>query len=220
MSDFFLGKIVSETTCAALKNRFLISRKGKEGAERNWDALFQYYTEEHRAYHNLNHLQTMFGFLDETSFSGKEKEWLETAIFYHDIIYDSTRKDNEQASADLWLESEGNIWPKEKCAAVSGMIVATHKHLPDGFYLTPYLLDIDLAILGAPKAIYRSYTEAIRMEYGWVPDEMYRVGRAGVMTKFMERPRIFFTDDFFDKFEVRARENLSQELDSLQNGIE
>jgi len=54
----------------------------------SWQQIEQYYTEEHRAYHNLTHINNM---LEEAAkFDQKitDKEVVLLAIWFHDIIYD------------------------------------------------------------------------------------------------------------------------------------
>ena len=52
-------------------------------------------------------------------------------------------------------------------------------------------MDIDLAILGQPQAVFDAYEKAVRAEYAFVSDEQFRVGRAAVLRSFLERPAIF-----------------------------
>jgi predicted metal-dependent HD superfamily phosphohydrolase len=92
------------------------------------------------------------------------------------------------------------------------MILAT-KHAalaedPD----TRLLTDIDLAILGAPPARFADYERQIRQEYSWVPDVFFAAKRTEILRGFLARPRIYGTDFFRDRFEARARENLSGTL--------
>jgi predicted metal-dependent HD superfamily phosphohydrolase len=78
-------------------------------------------------------------------------------------------------------------------------------------------LDMDLAILGAPPAAFDAYEEAVRREYAWVDDAAWRTGRAAVLRTFLERPHVFHTPEFRERFEDRARENMARSLGRLAN---
>jgi len=52
-----------------------------------------------RAYHNLSHLQTMYTLLLEVKEQIQNWDILMYAMFYHDLVYDVLRDDNEKRSA-------------------------------------------------------------------------------------------------------------------------
>jgi predicted metal-dependent HD superfamily phosphohydrolase len=106
--------------------------------------------------------------------------------------------------------------PAATVAAVAQLIVQTKTHHVsskdrDGCVL----LDADLAILGAPAADYRAYARAIRQEYAWVPDEHYRTGRQEVLRSFLQRERIYKTEQLHQESEAQARRNLEEEIRRL-----
>ena len=75
--------------------------------------------------------------------------------------------------------------------------------------------DIDLSILGFPKDKYEEYTQAVRKEYSHIEDKLFNPGRAAILQKFLDMPRIYQTDYFYERFEKTARENLEIEIKSL-----
>lgn len=77
-------------------------------------------------------------------------------------------------------------------------------------------LDFDLEVLGREEAEYKMYASQIREEYGHFSELEYREGRVTVLEKFLGRERLFFTDEFYDKFEERARDNLQTEIEELR----
>lgn len=142
-------------------------------------------------------------------------EWNITivALFYHDLVYNISRKDNEEKSA--WraaevLQSMG-VEP-EKIHLCQEMIRATKAHLPHSAKAINYFTDADLAILGAPHVVYEEYTKNIRKEFGLYPDLLYKPGRKKVVQHFLNMSRIFKTDFFFQELEAQARANLAGEL--------
>ena len=57
---------------------------------------------------------------------------------------------------------------------------------------------------------------AIRREYHWVPDDIYRAHRSAFLQSMLTKPRIFATELMHDHLDQRARENMARELASLQ----
>ena len=66
-------------------------------------------------------------------------------------------------------------------------------------------LDMDLSILGAAPDAFDAYERAVRREYGWVEEPMWRAGCAAVLTGFLARPRIFHTDEFRQPFRASGQ---------------
>ena len=167
------------------------------------------YSEPHRHYHTLAHIEHMLELLphaDETTVA---------AVWFHDAIYDGPR--NEERSAELAAHALRELG-FEQIALVERMILATKRHepgdLPDHALA---FLDADLAILGSERERYDEYVRQVRQEYAYVPDAQFREARNAILRTFLERPRLFFTGQFFDRFEVKARANLQRELST--NGV-
>jgi len=177
-----------------------ILRLGLDGdvADRIRDA----YSEPHRRYHDLRHLEEVVGGIE-----GADDEILLAALF-HDAVYDARRNDNEARSAELMRD----LVPHAGDRAVQA-ILATQTHQTDD-PAVELLLDADLAVLGRPWDGYAEYAAEIRAEYNHVPDDAFRTGRAGVLRRFLERPRIFRTERFA-LLETLARQNLERELRQL-----
>jgi predicted metal-dependent HD superfamily phosphohydrolase len=79
-----------------------------------------------------------------------------------------------------------------------------------------YVVDIDLSILGEAAERFDAYERAIRLEYAHVPDDAFRPGRATILRQFLDRPRIYGTDFFRDRYEATARANLARSLAALE----
>lgn len=77
------------------------------------------------------------------------------------------------------------------------------------------MLDADLAILSAPPEQYAAYAQAIRQEYGFVPDEAYGVGRTAVLQKFLARSPFYFTEWMRGAGDTAVQANLLRELAQL-----
>ena len=68
----------------------------------NRDELVAAYTAPGRHYHNLAHIEDCLAALARVdNLSAAEREILTEAIWWHDVVYDATRTDNEEFSARL-----------------------------------------------------------------------------------------------------------------------
>jgi predicted metal-dependent HD superfamily phosphohydrolase len=180
----------------------------------NREELVAAYTAPSRHYHNLTHIEDCLDALASVdNLSPLDREILSEAIWWHDVVYDATRSDNEELSARL---AEQHV--REDLRQEVGRLIRltkTHNVQPDD-RLGAILISIDLSILGAAPARYDAYAAAIRQEFIHVPEADYRVGRARVLSQFAARPVIFPDAAFAAKYDRQARENLARELASLR----
>jgi predicted metal-dependent HD superfamily phosphohydrolase len=64
--------------------------------------LIAAYTAPGRHYHNLAHIEDCLALLARVdNLSEREHAILTEAIWWHDVVYDATRADNEERSAEL-----------------------------------------------------------------------------------------------------------------------
>jgi predicted metal-dependent HD superfamily phosphohydrolase len=177
------------------------------------DDLIAAYAAPHRHYHNLAHIEDCLDKLARVvDLSATEREILTEAIWWHDVIYDPTRSDNEELSAQL---AERHVAP-HLCDEVGRLIRLTRTHqVEPSDRLGAILISIDLSILAAEPSRYDAYAAAIRQEFSHVPDEAYRTGRAAVLRRFAARPVIFPDAAFAQAGEQKARGNLAREIASL-----
>ncbi|MCP3385200.1 MULTISPECIES: phosphohydrolase [unclassified Bradyrhizobium] len=166
-----------------------------------------------RHYHNLAHIEDCLAALAQVEgLSAHEREVLSEAIWWHDVVYDPTRSDNEELSAQL---AEAHV-RADISREVGRLIRLTKTHdVAADDRLGAILISIDLSILGAEPARYDAYAAAIRQEFIHVSDADYRAGRAAVLRRFAARPVIYPDAGFAAKYDQRARENLARELASL-----
>lgn len=182
-----------------------------------WTNLQSAYSNPDRFYHNLSHIAQVLDTI--ASLCDLAHDWtaLNLAAWFHDVVYDSRAKDNEERSvtaARAALPALGI--PAATIERVADLIVATKTHQAKAEDRdAQILLDADLAILGAPEAEYEAYAQAIGKEYAWVPDEDYRRGRRAVLERFLGRKRIFQTQPPFVSRETQARLNLQREITQL-----
>lgn len=190
---------------------------GAGGAD---ELLFQQlvasYSEPHRKYHTVQHLEECLTNLDQVRSEAERPAEVELALWFHDAIYDTFRKDNEERSAEWARESAlaGSLAREPANRIYKLILITRHDAVPDGGDAV-VLVDVDLAILGAEAARFDEYERQIREEYAWVPQILYRKGRRQVLRRFLERETIYGTAYFRSHHETRARENIARLLDRL-----
>ncbi|GAA5025062.1 hypothetical protein GCM10011506_09250 [Marivirga lumbricoides] len=181
-----------------------------------WNEIATSYSQKKRYYHNLNHLSYMCDKLSTYQEKINDRDTLLFSIFYHDIVYDATRQDNEEKSADLARLRLAELgFPNHQIEKSSQQIIATRSHQKSDESDTNFLLDFDLCILGDTPEKYQEYIRNIRKEYSIYPDFLYKRGRKKVLKHFLKMNQIFKTAEFVVTFEKQARVNLENELKSL-----
>jgi predicted metal-dependent HD superfamily phosphohydrolase len=176
--------------------------------------LIAAYAAPGRHYHNLAHVEDCLGKLAAVpDLTEAERAVLTEAIWWHDVVYDATRSDNEELSAQLAEQQVAD----DMRAEVGRLIRLTRTHQVEADdRLGAILISIDLSILAAEPARYDAYAAAIRREFAHVPDDAYRAGRADVLKRFAARPVIFPDAAFAQALDAQARANLARELAALQ----
>lgn len=174
------------------------------------------YSESHRKYHTMQHLQECFALLDLVRSYAEQPAEVELALWFHDAIYNTRKSDNEKRSAEWARESAIAAGVSDDQATrIFELVMATkHNALPVGRD-AEVLVDVDLGILGAESARFDEYEIQVRQEYSWVPEFVYRRERRKVLHEFAKRASIYSTKYFRDEFESRARDNLARSLARL-----
>jgi predicted metal-dependent HD superfamily phosphohydrolase len=188
--------------------------------DRFFNEIERKYTTSRRHYHNLQHIQALLDFCENYSGQLKDADVVAFSVFYHDTIYNVLRKDNEPRSAQLAVKRlQALSVPPEKTTQVKIYIEATQTHAITATVTNPgdlqLFLDFDMSILGADWAAYEAYTYQVRREYRIYPDKIYYPGRKQFLQHCLQREHIFQTPVFRDRYEVRARENMVQELANM-----
>jgi predicted metal-dependent HD superfamily phosphohydrolase len=172
--------------------------------------LLERWREPHRRYHTLAHLAAMLAIVGQ---------WpvVELAVWFHDAVYDPRVTDNEEASAQLAERSLSAVGVGPATVAeVARLVRLTARHDPgSGDGADVLLCDADLSILAADPARYDAYAAAVRREYGQVPDEAWRVGRAAVLRHLLGLAVLYRAVPERADWEVQARANLARELSAL-----
>ncbi|MER8583433.1 hypothetical protein NKJ09_31805 [Mesorhizobium sp. M0189] len=178
-----------------------------------------------RHYHDLGHIEAMLALANDYKALLHDPEAVEAAIWFHDAIYDGRAKDNEARSAALAETKLAGRADAQRIRRIAAMITATAGHelpsLGDQHSVrdAALFLDMDLAILGAAPDVFDAYEQAVRREYQWVDEPMWRAGRAAVLKGFLARPHIFHSEEFRRRFETQARQNMARSLRALGDNL-
>ena len=181
-----------------------------------FDALVQAYTEPHRHYHTLAHIDACLSLFDEIQGLFARPAEAEWALWLHDIVYDPHAHDNEERSAAVSADIlRRGAAPEAATERISALVLATrHREIPHDND-TRLLVDIDLSILGAAPEVFDSYEHAIRCEYAWVHEALYREKRSEILEGFLRRKTIYLSEACRGRFEAQARVNLTEAIRRL-----
>lgn len=201
--------------------------------------LFQRYSEPHRAYHTLDHVESLLRLVSLHRSSLVRPDEVCLAVWFHDLVYETPSSASAAGAGPGLSERVSGSNERESDDAfrafatscnldaglidrVSAMILATIRHaLPDDADSdAQFFLDFDLSILGSNDATYARYTAAIRSEYIHYPYDVYLRGRHGVLAGFLQRRNLFFTPQMRTLREAKARYNIRKEMERIQQAPE
>jgi len=203
LKETFIELLTNYTDHESLKNEL-------------WSEIDKNYSSKKRHYHTLEHLNNLLYQLTAVKSEIKNWETILFTLFYHDIIYNSLKSDNEEKSAELAEKRMKQISvSNDKTELCKKQILATKSHIKSTDSDTNYFTDADLSVLGQNWETYLLYCKNVRKEYSIYPALVYNPGRKKVLNHFLSMDRIFKTDFFYNKFEVQAKQNLQQEIESL-----
>lgn len=177
------------------------------------------YAEPHRHYHTLDHIEACLDVLDQTgSVDGDYRDLIEYALWFHDIVYDARRDDNEISSVGVWLHAARNIDLRRDdwLDVTDGILRTIHDNTEHEYdVVSSVVVDIDLNILGAPADVFDAYEANIRREFKFVGNDAFARGRVDVLKRFLAKKQIYATPELHNKYEYRARQNLKMSLERL-----
>jgi predicted metal-dependent HD superfamily phosphohydrolase len=193
--------------------------------------LFDEMSRPDRLYHGIGHLETLW--LRHRLYSprvGLATPAINTlvacAIAYHDSVFDFSKSDNEERSADYWLEVSAHSSLSDKDREwVAKTIRATKDHLayaPDTKKSVAaarlrerarmWVLDLDLTPLGEPPDIFQANTRLLRSENKHLSDKEWDAGLSVFRNRFLSAPQIYRFRELSEIYDASARRNLAQSL--------
>ncbi len=183
-----------------------------------WAAVVRAWSEPHRRYHDLAHLAAVLGILDRLVSDAADPDAVRLAAWYHDVVYDPERDDNEPVSADRARVGLRGLVPDERIAEVERLVLLTAGHAVEpGDANGAVLCDAELAVLAGPPDAYAAYASAVREEYGHLSDDEFTAGRIAVLERLLALPLLYRLPSVADEWTPRARANLTAELALLRS---
>lgn len=146
---------------------------------------------------------------------------LTTAIIAHDVVYNpgAPQGENEQASFDLWCK----ISRLNPGVLLGPLIMATATHnpytvnVPDRARpLVEHMCDLDMSVLGSTREEFDRNSANVAQEFmtlGYTAEQC-RAGRLKFFESVLKQDRIFFTSQFYDNLEAKARQNMIEDLNA------
>jgi predicted metal-dependent HD superfamily phosphohydrolase len=180
--------------------------------------LLDRWAEPQRRYHTLDHLVTVLARTTELTAYAADPDSVTLAAWFHDVVYRPDRSENEERSANLAERAlpEAGL-SAARTAEVARLVRLTVTHDPvAGDRNGEVLCDADLAVLAGDPTEYAEYAASVREEYGFVPDDAFRTGRADILRRLLDLPTLFRTPYGQKHWETVARRNLATELELLE----
>lgn len=189
--------------------------------------LLRVYKEHHRYYHTISHIKDCFVEFREVKKLFNFPLLMKYALLYHDYVYIPSYIGNESASASKAIVNARELGFDPDI--VSATILATKHSKNDYCHIKSstektlifedikLVMDIDLSIFGQNTKKFLEYEKNIRKEYWFIPEEKFKEGRTEILKDFLLRDRIYFSDHFYKKYEIKARKNLTYSIELLNS---
>lgn len=201
---------------AELRASWVLDQGNSPEADAVLDELLTRHREAHRHYHTLAHVAHVLRTAGElmATVAVVDSRAVRLAAWFHDAIYDPRSASNEDDSAALASRLLPGAGVSADCVrAVDRLVRVTAHHDPSSDD-EAVLVDADLGVLAAEPTSYDAYVHQVRAEYGHLDDATWQRGRAAVLQRLLDRPRLFHTPPM-RAHEQRARANMAAELHGL-----
>lgn len=181
-----------------------------------WNTLTKKYTEAGRYYHSRQHILDCINQFDLVADKIDNPREVELSIWFHDIVYDSSSNDiDEIESAKLFAQLAEKAFPKETIKLVSDLIFATmHADDPKNSD-EAFLVDIDLSSFGFPWERFTQDVTHLHMESPHLTKDKLNQATLKFYRHLQQKPRIFFTDAFYERYEDIARINIKRYINEI-----
>lgn len=152
------------------------------------DTIIDRYSEPHRYWHTLNHLYVLVNgiksLFEEKKIDKREYDILIIAAIFHDIVYDTKSKDNEEKSVEFMM-STFNQEMNEDIKKISDIILGTKTHDSKERLLKEFN-ELDTSILDASFIDMLDWENKIYKEFKWVGWSNYKKRRIEVLLELMK----------------------------------
>lgn len=153
-----------------------------------YDKMVEAWSEPHRVYHDIDHLTFILSLIDaDTSLTDVERRKLRVIACYHDYYYNPYRKDNEERSAQQFLNDAVDFTNEDEKFEIYFAITDTADHtqkLSSEISQKFILYDLHNLIYGNLSDTIEDGLKIMR-EYGFADWTQIKAGRIAVIEKYV-----------------------------------
>jgi pantetheine-phosphate adenylyltransferase len=147
-----------------------------------YDSIQELWTSEGRVYHNLEHLQDLIDQINEwcTKYEADElmKDKLLLLAIFHDAIYDPTKSNNEEQSAEYFKHRVSLSFGADLVEEIYEAILDTQTHQEPSSKISDVFLEMDMNVIyNSSFDELLAYEKKIFQEYQFVNWANYREKR-------------------------------------------
>lgn len=175
-----------------------------------WNNITSRYSEPSRFYHTREHIIYCLNQLDNAKNQILDKQTVELAIWFHDIVFDTKAEDNEKKSALLFQKLAEVQLPENIIKKVSELIIATMHTDKPADKDQAFLVDIDLSSIAGTWEHFTEDNNKLRKEVSHLSEQEYCQNKISFFNMLLQRERIYFTDYFYETCEFNARQNIEK----------
>lgn len=174
------------------------------------------YLEPHRFYHTPHHIGHCLRMFDLARDEMVDADAVETALWFHDVIYRPRASDNELKSAEFFAARVGRQVEAGFRRRVHDLILVTMHSRPPEDRDQEFMLDIDLSSFGLPWPEFLRDSNAVRKEFAHLSDRQFYGNRLQFLGTLLQRPALYSTELFRSRCEEAARRNIARHVDELR----
>jgi predicted metal-dependent HD superfamily phosphohydrolase len=176
-----------------------------------------YYSNPGRHYHTPKHIEHCLTQFDLASGELEDRDAVEIAIWFHDLIFEPNADDNELQSARRFVELANDSMTAEFKTRVYDLVMATAPPRMPKTTDQKFMLDIDLSSFGLPWDDMLRDSIAVRQESPQLSDADFFPGQRAFLESLVKREHFYFTEFFRSRIEETARSNINRYLKNMRD---
>lgn len=189
---------------------------GLADAEAEYALLSAAYEGPGRHYHTLRHAGACLNALDTVREQVPDADIVALALWYHDVVYQPGRSDNEAVSAARGVDYVIRAGRPDLADDLHRLVMVTVHPSRPAVDDERWMVDLDLGILGQSWPVFERFERDIRAEYQHVPEAAFRARRQALLQTFLDAPRLYHTEHFHALLDSPARANLQRAIAVLR----
>ena len=154
----------------------------------NINMILDMWNESHRSFHTLDHLNDIISQINESYGNGKinekQKEKLYLTALFHDIVYEPTRQDNEERSADFFMNL--CIEKNQDIIYIRDAILDTKTH-QSSTPLSEKFNKFDMNVIERDFDSLLNWEHGIYEEYKVYGNDKYKINRLNFLESLLDK---------------------------------